>query len=177
MYGMLLAPKFMGASAIRFAGLRLKDLGGLAQFVVSFLTEVIVSIIYAPILMVQQTIAVIRTFIGVKETWVPQVRHGGRYGLWTLVKFHILETAVGALLIAGMSEGIVTWWLSPIALSLALAVPLSAASGWNLNRFKWSRGQLGTPEVFNAPQIIRSAMAERLALRKILEDGDHIAAE
>jgi membrane glycosyltransferase len=177
MYGMLLAPKFMGASAIRFAGLRLKDLGGLGQFVLSFLTEVIVSIIYAPILMVQQTIAVIRTFVGVKETWVPQVRTGGRYGFWTLTKFHILETVIGALLIAGMSEGIVTWWLSPIALSLALAMPLSAASGWNLNRFKWSRGQLGTPEVFNAPQIIRSAMAERLALRKILEDGDHIAAE
>ena len=177
MYGMLLAPKFMGASAIRFAGLRLRDLGGLGQFVLSFLTEVIVSIIYAPILMVQQTIAVLRTFIGIKERWVPQSRSGGRYGVATLAKFHLLETFVGALLVAGMYEGIVTWWLAPIALSLALAVPLSAASGWNLTRFKWSSVQLGTPEVFNAPQIIRSAMAERSALRKILEDTDQVAAE
>ncbi len=177
MYAMLLAPKFMGASAIRFAGLRLSDLGGLGQFVLSFLTEVIVSIIYAPILMVQQTIAVLRSFVGVKVNWVPQARTGGHYGFWVLLKFHWLETIIGAALVAGMAEGIVTWWLSPIALSLALAIPLSAASGWNLTRAKWSSPQLGTPEVFNAPQIIRSAMAERVALREILEDGDRVPAE
>lgn len=177
MYGMLLAPKFMGATAVRFAGLRMQDLGGLGQFVLSFVTELFVSILYAPILMVQQTIAVIRTFAGVTENWVPHQRAGGSYSLWTLAKFHVLETAVGLLLVAGMIAGLVTWWLSPIALSLALAIPLSALSGWNLTRSAWSRLQLGTPEVFNAPAIIRSAMAERLALRKLLEDTDRVAAE
>ena len=93
------------------------------------------------------------------------------------MKFHWLETLIGAALVAGMAEGIVTWWLAPIAGALALAIPLSAASGWNLTRARWSRDQLGAPEVFNAPQIIRSAMAERLALKKVLEESDQVAAE
>ena len=155
----------------------MQDLGGLGQFLLSFVTEVIVSIIYAPILMVQQTVAVIRTFVGIKEVWSPQARAGEQYSVSTLCKFHVLETAIGALLIAGMVEGIVTWWLSPIALSLAFAVPLSGMSGWNLARSKWLSAQLGTPEVFNAPAIIRSATNERRALREVLEGSEQIAAE
>ena len=177
MYGMLLAPKFMGATAIYHAGMRLRDLGGLGQFILSFLTEVIVSIAYAPILMVQQTIAVLRTFVGLRETWVPQSRSGGQYSLWTHVKFHWLETAIGGAMIWGMSAGLMTFWLSPIAFSLAFAIPLSMASGLDLTRFGWTSRQMGTPEVFNAPQIIENAMRDRLKLREILEDPDKVPAE
>lgn len=177
MYGMLLAPKFMGATAIGQAGLKLRDLGGLGQFITSFLTEIVVSIAYAPILMVQQTIAVLRSVIGIKEKWVPQIRTGGQYGLTTLLKFHALETISGASLLLGLGYGLVSLWLLPIALSLALAVPLSALSGLDLTRFKWTRNQMGTPEDFNAPQIIRTAMRHRLRLRAVIENPDKIAAE
>ena len=108
MYGMLLAPKFLGATAIRQTGLRLRDLGGLGQFIVSFVTEVIVSIAYAPIMMVQQTIAVLRSVIGIREKWVPQARHGGQYSWLTLTKFHALETVSGGAMLLGISYGLVS---------------------------------------------------------------------
>ncbi|SHE65941.1 membrane glycosyltransferase [Litoreibacter ascidiaceicola] len=177
MYGMLLAPKFLGAAALLRSGPSLRDLGGAGQFVLSFVTEIIVSVLYAPILMVQQTIAVARTWIGFKETWTPQARQGGRYGFTTVLKFHALETVAGALLVAGMSEGIITLWLLPIAVSLALAVPLSMLSGAKLTRFKWTSRQLGTAEVFNAPAIIQSAKRERSRIRVVLENADQVAAE
>ncbi len=177
MYGMLLAPKFLGATAISRTGLSMRDLGGPVQFVVSFLTEIVVSVLYAPILMVQQTIAVARTYLGFKEKWVPQPRAGGQYSVLTHVKFHAVETLVGAALVFGMWEGIITLWLAPIALSLAGAVPLSMLSGVKLTDYKWAARQMGTSEVFNAPQIIRSAKLERKRLRQVLEEADRIAAE
>ncbi len=177
MYGMLLAPKFLGASAISSSGLRLRDLGGAGQFSLSFISEVVISILYAPILMVQQTVAVCRALLGFKEQWAPQTRRGHSYGLWTLVKFHWLETLMGAGLVAGMSTGLVTLWLLPIAVSLAGAIPLSALSGLNLTRHRWMEKQLGTQEVFNAPAIIRAAKAERAQLQQMLDQTDRIAAE
>jgi len=64
MYGMLLAPKALGAAAIGAMGVRVADLGGPIRFAASFLAELILSILYAPILMVQQTLAVLRTVLG-----------------------------------------------------------------------------------------------------------------
>lgn len=177
MYGMLLAPKFMGATAIRQAGLRLRDVGGLGQFLLSFVSEIIISILYAPILMVQQSIAVLRSAAGITERWVPQSRQGGRYGWWTTLKFHSAETVVGAILITGMVYGLVTLWLVPIALSLAAAPFLSKLSGLDLTRWAWLGRQLGTQEVFAAPHIIRSARRERKTLQQVLEDSGGVAAE
>ena len=177
MYGMLLAPKFLGATAIARTGLSLRDLGGPLQFAVSFLTEIIVSILYAPILMVQQTLAVARTYIGIKERWTPQARDGGRYSVGTHVKFHAFETLMGAALVFGIYEGIITLWLLPIAISLLGAVPLSLISGGKLTRFKWLARQMGTAEVFNAPSIIRAARRERAQVQVVLDQAERIAAE
>ncbi|MCY4334514.1 MAG: glucans biosynthesis glucosyltransferase MdoH [Litoreibacter sp.] len=176
MYGMLLAPKFLGATAISRTGLRLRDLGGPVQFAFSFVTEIVVSILYAPILMVQQTLAVLRTYAGLKEVWTPQQRAGGRYSLITHMKFHALETVTGAALFFGMYEGIITLWLLPIAVSLLGAVPLSLLSGLKLTRHKWMARQMGTAEVFNAPAIIRAARRERKQMHDVL-DAERVAAE
>lgn len=161
MYAMLLAPKLMAAAATRRAGIRMRDVGGLGQFLTSLLAEMLLSIAYAPVLMVQQTIAVTRTALGWQETWSPQQRRGGTYSLAIMAKFHAVETVLGILLVAGMATGLVSFWLIPIAVSLICAVPLSALSGTNLGSRRWSARQMGTPEHLNAPRIIRSAMIER----------------
>ncbi|MEP3347629.1 MAG: glucans biosynthesis glucosyltransferase MdoH [Litoreibacter sp.] len=177
MYGMLLAPKVLGAVALLSSGPSLRDLGGAAQFALSFVTEIIVSVLYAPILMVQQSIAVARTWIGYTESWTPQARQGGHYSFWTVMKFHAVETTVGLLLMAGAYEGLITLWLMPITISLLFAVPLSLISGAKLTRFKWTSRQLGTAEVFNAPEIITNAKRERSRMRAALEDAESMPAE
>lgn len=168
MYAMLLAPKALGAAALGGIGLRIADLGGVWRFLASFVTELCLSILYAPILMVQQTLAVVKTLLGVRVEWGTQARRGGRHGLWTMVRFHWLESVAGLGLLAGMGAGIVSIWLLPIAVSLAFAVPLSALSGLRLTRFRATERALGTPEVYAAPAIIRAAMAHRAELREAL---------
>jgi len=177
MYAMLLAPKILGAGAIHRTGMAIRDLGGPIQFITSLTTEIALSIAYAPILMIQQSIAVMRTAIGRRETWTPQNRQGGTYSLFSMIKFHAIETIIGMLLIVGMAQGLVTLWLIPIAISLVLAVPLSALSGVNLDGRKWSANQLGTPEVINAPAIIKDAMAQRKRIATYLDTTDKVAAE
>ena len=159
---------WLGAAALLRSGASLRDLGGVGQFLLSFVTEIVVSVLYAPVLMVQQSIAVLRTAIGFREKWAPQSRKGGRYTVGTLLKFHALETIMGILLVGGMFYGIVSLWLLPIAASLFLALPLSALSGVNLGNRRWTARQMGTPEHLNAPAIIRSAMVERARFAAIL---------
>ncbi len=179
MYGLLLAPKIAAAGTVGLMGTRLRDLGGPVQFLTSLSVEIVLSVLYAPILMIQQTLAVGRTLIGNRIAWRPQSRRTAGYPLSTLLRFHWVETLLGALLVGGMLAGVVSPWLSPIAVSLFLAVPLSWFSAVNLSQRRWSHRHLGTPETLNAPSIIRRARAERRRFADILADPavDRIPAE
>ncbi|GGH32809.1 membrane glycosyltransferase [Cribrihabitans marinus] len=167
-YGMLLAPKILGIAALPLTGARYADFGGAWRFAISFLTELVLSVLYAPILMVQQVIAVGRTVLGLQRGWSPQARQGGRYGLGTLAVCHALETVIGLALSVGILAGLVSPWLLPIAFSLALAVPLSALSGVSA---QGARRLLQTREEVREPAITRAARSYRRELKAVL-DGD-----
>jgi len=173
MYAMLLAPKLLGVASLPLTGARFAEFGGGWRLTGSFLSEIALSVIYAPILMVQQMIAVFRTFLGLQRGWQPQARDGGRYGLGTLMITHALETVSGLALWAGIIAGVVSPWLVPIAFSLALAVPLSALSGMSISTRKtwW----LGTREVFAEPPINQAARHYRKELKSFLEGGSDVA--
>lgn len=166
MYAMLLAPKILGALALPLSGVRYEDFGGRTRFIASFLFEVVLSILYAPILMVQQMIAVFRTVLGVQKGWTPQARDGGTYGLRTLIVCHALETISGFALSAGILAGLVSVWLAPIAISLTFAVPLSALSGVSAAA---ARRMVGMPEDFHEPAITRAARSHRNELKRLIE--------
>ncbi|SFT81498.1 glucans biosynthesis glucosyltransferase MdoH [Sedimentitalea nanhaiensis] len=164
MYAMLLAPKLLGIAALPLTGSRFRDFGGGWRFALSFLSEVLLSVLYAPILMVQQMIAVFRTWLGLQHGWSPQAREGGRYGLGTLMKCHALETLSGVVLTSGIVAGVVSPWLLPIAVSLICAVPLSALSGLSM-----AGGWMGTREVYREPLITRAARHYRSELKARLD--------
>ncbi|MFA3918307.1 glucans biosynthesis glucosyltransferase MdoH [Ruegeria hyattellae] len=166
MYAMLLAPKLLGAAALPLTGARYREFGGGGRFSLSFLSEICLSILYAPILMVQQMIAVFRSLFGVQKGWSPQARDGGSYGLRTLLICHALETVSGLMLTAGIIAGVVSAWLIPIALSLTLAVPLSALSGVSAGA---ARRLLGMREDFREPAITRTARTYRSELKSLLD--------
>ncbi|WP_299663959.1 glucans biosynthesis glucosyltransferase MdoH [uncultured Ruegeria sp.] len=166
MYAMLLAPKVLGVAALPLSGVRYSDFGGTRKFFTSFLSEVVLSILYAPILMVQQMIAVFRTAFGIQKGWSPQARDGGSYGLRTLILCHALETVSGVALGVGILAGLVSVWLAPIAISLALAIPLSALSGVSAGA---ARRMVGMREDFSEPAITRSARRYRDELKRVIE--------
>ena len=167
MYGLLLVPKLMGVAAIPLTGTRFREFGGAGRFVLSLLSEIVLSVLYAPILMVQQMIAVVRVALGLQQGWAPQSRDGGRYGFWALTRCHVLETVSGTALMAGIVTGVVSPWLLPISISLALAIPLSAFSGVGPGRR--FAGWMATRESVHVPQVSQAARHYRAALKSMLE--------
>ncbi len=147
-YAMLVAPKMLGILGTLIDDPALRTVGGPVRFLGSALLELALSIALAPIMMVQQVRAVLRTFAGIDAGWAPQRRAGERDGWRTLLAFHWLETALGVLLVAGLLAGQISPWIAPIAASLALAVPISA-----LMQTHAFAGWLGTPETYAPPGV------------------------
>ncbi len=175
LYATLLAPKLIGAAVIGTNRAARRRFGGPSRLAASTGIEILLSIAYAPILMIQQMQAVLRAMLGT-GAWSPQHRGAQRYRAVTLLRFHWVETILGALLTAGLVAGLVSPWLLPIAASLLLAVPLSALSGVSLGRAPaWLR--LDTPQSLHPPRIARAAAQHRAAQDAAPRPIPAIAAE
>jgi membrane glycosyltransferase len=137
---MLIAPKLLGIIAhLRRRGLSPTAAPRLAGFV---LAEIILSTLLAPALMVHQVRSVLRFVGGLDGGWMPHAT--GRSDLRTLLRFHAIETSLGALLLSLSLSGQISLWLLPIALSLCLTIPLAALVQMPRSTFK-RRTQQGGP--------------------------------
>ena len=157
MYAMLLTPKLTGAGIIALTPRATRAFGGKRAFVTGFMVEVALSIAYAPILMIQQSKAVLHALRPAAARWVPQNRAGGRYDLRALVTFHWVETVLGLLLLAGLLAGLISLWLLPIMLSLLLAVPLSALSAVDVVAHGFGGLRMDSPLTLREPGIVQAA--------------------
>lgn len=159
-YGMLLAPKFAGAALVLSNAEQRKGFGGAVRFCGSFLVEMVASIAVAPVMMIQQTIAIARICLGRHESWGLQKRYQTGYALVDMLRFHRVETVLGVFLGIGMATGAITLWLLPIGLSLILSVPMSAISGIDLRR-KHGPAALMTAQDLKLPDILKVALVQR----------------
>lgn len=175
MYAMLLTPKIAGAGIIALTPKAVRVYGGTRAFLGSFAVEVALSIAYAPILMIQQTKAVVRALTSSAEAWAPQNRSAQRQSWRVLIAFHWVETFVGVILLTGLLAGLISLWLLPIMASLLLAVPLSALSGVTVaTREPFS---LDSPHTLREPAIVSRARTARAHLRKVLAAETNLPAE
>jgi len=125
----------------------------------------VLSALYAPVQMVQVTLAVVRAMLGLRQGWAPQNRSAGRVPFWQVAAFHRVETVAGVALLAGIAAGWVTPWIAAVAVPLVLAVPLSLLGGLRTDAF-------ATPEDLATPAILRTAAVHRAALRRFLDGTD-----
>ncbi|WP_338469189.1 glucans biosynthesis glucosyltransferase MdoH [Roseobacter fucihabitans] len=169
MYAMLLTPKLVGAGIIALHPKATRVYGGRGAFLMAFVVEITLSIAYAPIMMVQQTRAVLRALFGRSDAWVAQSRHAQAYPLSTLLRFHWVETILGLVLLAGLGAGLVSFWLIPIMASLCLAVPLSALSAVPLSRRLPGGLKMQSPNTIREPGIVSRARLERSRLHAMLK--------
>jgi len=177
MYAMLLAPKIAGAAIIAATPTATRSFGGRRPFLTSVLAEVALSIAYAPVLMIQQTKAVLRATFTRSEPWAPQQRGVQSYSLGTLIKFHWIETLLGLVLLAGLLAGLISLWLVPIVFSLVAAVPLSALSAVEISQLGLKGLRMDSPNSLREPAIVRSARAARSKMKNQILAAEHIAAE
>ena len=118
---MLLAPKLIGTIAhIRD---RRPSLRALPAFATSLVSEILLSILLAPMMMVHQVRAVLRIMAGIDGGWMPH--QSGRTPLPVLIRFHATETALGLILLPLALTGNLTPWLLPVAVGLCLTIPLA----------------------------------------------------
>ncbi|WP_415921792.1 glucans biosynthesis glucosyltransferase MdoH [Tateyamaria sp. SN6-1] len=176
MYVVLLLPKITCATIIAAQPKAVRRFGGRRVFASAALTELALSIAYAPILMIQQTKAVLRSILGRGAKWVPQSRDNRGYPLRTLITFHWVETVLGLALFALLIAGLVSWWLVPIAASLLLAIPLSALSAYRLSQIDLSGLRLDSPLTLREPTIVSRARSARADIAAELSAAK-IAAE
>ncbi|MEM1076347.1 MAG: glucans biosynthesis glucosyltransferase MdoH [Pseudomonadota bacterium] len=176
MYAMLLTPKVVSAAIISSHPKATRLYGGRGAFLAAFSIEILLSIAYAPILMVQQTRAVVRAMLGLDKGWCAQNRSTVSYPVRDLLRFHWLETAIGTVLAIGLLSGLVSWWLVPIALSLLMAVPLSAVSALPIKRFVPRVLSMQNPLTLREPEIVKQARKDRMRIDACL-NGSGLAAE
>jgi membrane glycosyltransferase len=169
MYAMLLTPKIAGAAIIAVTPPATRIFGGRRAFLTAFATEVFLSVAYAPIMMIQQTKAVLRATFTRSEPWAPQARDAQHYPLPTLLKFHWVETLLGLILTTGLVAGLVSLWLLPIAASLVLAVPLSALSALNLAQRAPAGLGMHSPYTLREPAIMTRAKTARAQFKAQLK--------
>jgi membrane glycosyltransferase len=154
----LLIPKMLGLVRALLSRRIRRGSGGVIGVGASFFLEVILSALYAPILMLVQSRHVFEVFMGRDSGWKPQRRDSGGGTTWSDAwhyhKRHMLLSCVTAVIVWFLSPPLLAW-LSPALLGLFLAVPLSRASGSPiLGRILSRVALLRTPEEVEAPPLV-----------------------
>ena len=160
--GILLAPKLFGLLLMVFDGAKRRACGGTIRLVLSFLIEIVLSALVAPVQMLIQSGSVFQILVGGDTGWNPQRRDDGSIPIRDIIRRHRWHTLLGIL--AGVSAFSISTslflWMSPTILGLLLAIPLSWLSGSLAAGLALKRlGLLVTPEEAGAPAIVTEANA------------------
>jgi membrane glycosyltransferase len=153
----LLIPKMLGLIRALLSRRIRRGSGGVIGVGASFLLEVILSALYAPILMLIQCRHVFEVFMGRDSGWKPQRRdsRGTTWSdAWHYHKRHMLLSGMTTAIVWLLSPPLLAW-LSPALLGLLLSVPLSCASGSErLGRILARLALLRTPEELEVPALV-----------------------
>ncbi|MET0280563.1 MAG: glucans biosynthesis glucosyltransferase MdoH [Steroidobacteraceae bacterium] len=155
--GVLFLPKALGFLKALWS-LRLRRSLGTIEFFASTVIELLLSALYAPVLMMMQSRHVFEILIGRDAGWSSQRRAEG-HGSWSEAwRFHWFQMVTGLLLGALFAwlAPVLLPWLAPVLVGLLLAVPLSHYSGSvNIGRALARIGILCTPEESDVPPIVQ----------------------
>lgn len=170
--GVLFGPKLMGLLAFMTDGRDRRAAGGVLGLLASFVFEVIVSALVAPIMMLVQTGAIMEILLRRDAGWKPQRRDDGGLPLRDLIHRHRWHVVSGvALALAAIADSwVLLAWLSPAVTGLVLAVPISALTGSApVGRAIRRIGLLRIPEEAEPPAIRRRMAALRPAYEAAVE--------
>jgi len=170
----LLIPKMAGlVRALTSKRLR-RGGGGLIGLTASFTLEIILSALYAPVLMLIQSRHVFEVFLGRDSGWKPQRRDSGGTTwreAWLYHYRHMLVSCGTAVILWFLSPPLLAW-ASPALLGLFLSVPLSRASGSvSLGRALSRFALMRTPEEVEPPALVARRTELIVQAREVPADG------
>ncbi len=151
----LIAPKLIGLASLLAGPGGARRWGGPFAVFGSFVAELLLSSLMAPIMMIHQSRAVLEAMLGLDAGWNAQRRSAEGGAQWVaLLRFHAVETAIGVVAVGLVWSGWLSIWLAPIAASMALAAPISALLSVRTEAFVAATGVLSTPEDVRRPSIL-----------------------
>jgi len=152
----LLLPKLLGVLSV-FVDRELLRVVNPLRVVLGAVVEIVLSALYAPIVMMMQVRQISEILWGQDSGWATQTRKRARTPWVKLFRRHWLQTVAGvvvSVVLAYVSLPLFAWMLPALA-GLVLAVPLSAASGSvSLARLLRFLGLLAVPEEIEIPNVI-----------------------
>ncbi|MFT7053022.1 MAG: membrane glycosyltransferase [Psychromonas sp.] len=155
--GIVLSPKVFGWFAAMINIPRCLQFGGPILLTLGSLFEMVMSALYAPILMVSQFGVVFSILRGKDSGWMPQSRDDGALSWKSVMRAHSGHTIFGIALAltALLLSKELFYWLLPITTGLMLSIPLSWLSG-GARRTKLIKkiGLLRAPEEKKPVQIL-----------------------
>ena len=154
----LFAPKILGILAFLDNPWQRKNAGGFFGVVFSFIFEMILSALVAPIMMLIHSGAVTSILIGQDAGWNPQRRDDGSLPIKDLIYRHRWHMVMGVFLtvFAALNSWALLAWLSPAVAGMLLAVPLSQfTSSFAIGSWFKRIGVLRTPEESRKPKVLR----------------------
>jgi membrane glycosyltransferase len=153
----LFLPKAIGFLRALFST-RVRSALGTFELIAGTVLELLLSALYAPVLMLMQSRYVLEILTGRDAGWSTQRRSEGQVTWGEAWRFHWGHTLAGALLgglFAILAPPLLPW-LSPVLAGLLLSVPLSKWSGSVKLGLALRRvGLLCTPEEAREPDIVR----------------------
>jgi membrane glycosyltransferase len=134
--------------------------------------------LFAPILMVTQTVAVLQILSGSDSGWNPQRRSADGIGLWDAIVFCRWHVVIGvaATALCYVAATSLLGWMAPILLGLIFAPVLAWATSKRAAGI-W-RAVLATPERRRPPVILSTTLdriadwSGRVAEGRLTDSGD-----
>lgn len=155
----LFTPKTLGFISYLVDAKSRKCAGGFIVLTLSFILEVIMSALIAPIMMLIHSGAVMSILIGQDSGWNPQRRGDGSLPIKYLIYRHRWHMTFGVFLTlaAYFNSLALLAWLSPAIAGMLLSVPLSMLTGsWKLGAMLKKIHLLRTPDETQRPAIRQS---------------------
>jgi membrane glycosyltransferase len=156
----LLAPKIFGLIVTLKNSKERKECGGAIRLTLSAFFEILLSALFAPIMMLIQSGSVFNILLGRDAGWQPQRRDDGSIPLKDIIRRHRGHVMLGVF--AGISAFLISpslfAWMSPTILGLVLAIIMSWMSGQLAIGLALKKGGfLLTPEEHAPPAIASRA--------------------
>jgi membrane glycosyltransferase len=160
--GILLLPKVFAYVLAVMDSKQRRGFGGAAILFAGLLAETVLSSLFAHIMMILQSAAVIDVFRGRDSGWKPQRRDDGSMPEGEILHFHSTHMIIGACLAALTlySSFILFLWMLPASVGLVFSGPLSA---WSAKKSSGDRfRRLGLLQIAEekAPPAIAGEAAE-----------------